>query len=194
MIYPPDSGNGGMPSTQAPFLPEANVPQEEMPNDDEATSNQEPPPTFSSFPPTSTPPSSMPSSMVDENRSPHPSTARPTMEGGPAPNQETCRAIQQQSFPSSAIATDPITFGITVDVQYSVSSSDIIVSSLDSMNVPVALWVAGCEYLALKFVSNENKHRILQVQDSIGTVEYSQVEPWGLDGRYNEWFLCNQSL
>jgi hypothetical protein len=79
--------------------------------------------------------------------------------------------------------TEPIIFGITVDVQYSVISSDLIVASLDSMNIPLALWIAGCEDLAMEYISSEGKHRILQAQGPVGTVEFSQIEPWGLEGR-----------
>jgi hypothetical protein len=111
------------------------------------------------------------------------SIGEPSDSDVPTPDPYVCDAIKEQNTPPDLDGFDPTTFGVLVDVQYSTEAS-IVVSYLDSMNIPVALWIAGCEKDAMEFISNESKRRTLQDQDATGTVQYSQVEPWGVDGRY----------
>lgn len=93
-----------------------------------------------------------------------------------------CQAIQNQSIPPELDHSDPTIFGVTMAVQFEFISSEIVQNYLGSMNVPVALWIAGCEDDAMAYVSSERKRR-LQEEDREGTVEYSELEPWGVDGK-----------
>jgi len=72
-------------------------------------------------------------------------------------------------------------FSMSVAVQFAFISTGVVISYLDALNVPVALWVAGCEADAMEYLTSQSK-RDLQDEGTLGTVEYSQVEPWVLDG------------
>jgi hypothetical protein len=95
-----------------------------------------------------------------------------------------CQAIQDQSIPPDLedSSKDPTTFGITMAVQFEFISSDILQSFLDSMNVPVALWIAGCEEDAMGYISSDSKRKKRLQEEANGAVEYSELEPWGVDG------------
>ncbi|KAG7337982.1 hypothetical protein IV203_020646 [Nitzschia inconspicua] len=136
-----------------------------------------------SVPTISTDSSFMPTEVYDLQPSSAGATSEPSFDGVQQQSQEVCQSIEQQRVPSSLIDTDPTTFGVTVDVQYSIVNSDFILSYLDSMKIPVALWIAGCKEEALKYVSSDSKRRrSLEDQEELtGTVEYAQCEPWALD-------------
>ena len=95
-----------------------------------------------------------------------------------------CQAIQDQSIPSD-VDGDPTIFGVTMAVQYAFVSFDVVQSYLDSMNIPVALWIAGCEEDAMTYITSDSKRRLqVVVEEEVGTVEYSELEPWGVDGKF----------
>ncbi|KAG7371795.1 hypothetical protein IV203_017937 [Nitzschia inconspicua] len=131
----------------------------------------------------STDSSFMPTEVYDLLPSSAGATSEPSFDGAQQQSQEVCQSIVQQQVPSRLTDTDPTTFGVTVDVQYSIVTSDFILSFLDSMNIPVALWIAGCKDEALKYVSSDSKRRrsLQDREELMGTVEYAQCEPWALD-------------
>ena len=73
-------------------------------------------------------------------------------------------------------------------VQYDSISTEEVQSYLDFMNVPVALWIAGCEEDALSYIASDSK-RYLQEEGEEGTVEYSELELWGVDGTLSSWLM-----
>lgn len=125
-------------------------------------------------------------SLVGNEGSPssQPITTAPTVETIPAPDGDICQSIEQQMIPPNLSETDPTIFSATMDVQYAFIASDMVINYIDSMNVPVALWIASCEVHAMKYISSDSKRHDRRLQDSLeSTVEYSEVEPWGLYGK-----------
>lgn len=123
-------------------------------------------------------------STEDETPSLHPDTAGPSIVTPPSTNRDICQSIEQQELPTDLVGEDPTTFGMTMDVQYFMVTSNSVVSYLESINIPVTLWIAGCEEEAMQYLAADSKRRKLQEQETSGVVQYSHMEPWTVDGEF----------
>ena len=84
-------------------------------------------------------------------------------------------------------------FSITTDIQYEteVVTSDSVEEYLNAMNVPMSLWVAGCNAEAVEYMLANRK--LQTVEDDLlirgeraqeeGSIEYSEMETWAENGK-----------
>jgi hypothetical protein len=103
------------------------------------------------------------------------------------PNVQFCELIEELPKPQTAPdGLDEKTYSIKIPIEYNnavLNSANVQTLLNDFISIPVALWVAGCETLAMTYLAR--RLALLRSLMNDGTVGYAEFENWLLaTGKY----------
>jgi hypothetical protein len=105
-------------------------------------------------------------------------------------NTTTCMDIENQksNVPLNSVPSETYNIAVSIQYQNSIISASEINNKLNTINIPIALWVANCDDRATNYSYDEHSGRARYLQQNeINEAEeqdeiYIELEPWVVVG------------